>query len=55
MAMLAPHVGEQFQRLDIRWINTGEHQIDSAAFDQPDCHPVVGRLVDLMPQRFQHR
>ncbi len=55
LAVLAAHVGEQLQGVGIRRVDAGHHQVNPAPLHQADRHPVVGRLVDLVPQRHQHR
>ena len=55
LAMLAPHVRQEFQCLGVERINAGQDQIDVVPLHQPDRHAVIGGLLDDVAQRLQHR
>ena len=53
--MLPPREREQLQRLGVERVDPGDDQVDAAPLHPPDGGPVVGRLVDLVAQRLEHR
>ncbi len=55
VAMLAPDVREEFQRITVARIDPREDQIDVLPLHQTDRHPIIGGFLDDMAERLQHR